>query len=138
MAILLITAATACKKKAEENVPTYLSLFVGTDSAWAITNVETYTESSGLITITANNNALFETIKLGLKDYREGRKVYNIGTGGTINYGSTASYKYNGKLEQANSGTIEVTNMTTKTMEGTYDFRNNFIRVFGKFIAKKP
>lgn len=141
-ALILLAAigVQSCKKKTDEPPFTSMTLLVAGDSTWTVTDVTTTRNSDGSVTITGNNSDKYETIELTLKDYRDGRKTYNIGNGGSsgINFGSTATYKHGGYLSAATEGQVVVANFTTKSLEGTFSFANNSVRVSGSFIAPLP
>jgi hypothetical protein len=133
--LLLLTLFAACKKE-KASINTSMTLFVKGDSTWTTTNVTATRETSNSVVVKGNNTSAYETISLTLADYREGRKIYYIGSSSAPK--SQAAYEYGGYLEEATTGEIVITNFGTKTMEGTFDFSNIKVHVRGTFSAPIP
>jgi len=138
---LLLSVAvlfTACHKK--DAVPVSMTVGISGDSTWTTGSVNSYLTQDGSALIAGVNTKTGEKVNLGLYQYREGHKVYaisSIAAGGSV-AGSTAEYDNGAEMAFGEGGTINVTNFTTKTIEGNFDFTGSAGHVTGTFIAPIP
>ena len=120
--VLSLLLLTSCKKN-NDKPNTTMTVYSESDATWTSTNVLAFSTSSTTLSISATNPATHAQLKLGLYEYREGHKIYYIdyrNTAGSIN--SATYYTADGEAAIASIGSITISNFTTKTIEGSFEF----------------
>ena len=133
---MFLFAASACKKKPA--VYTSMTVTVNGDSTWTTNNV-TMENLNNAVYINGTNAAMNKEVTLVLKQYEPGSHTYlmgNIGSLPGINQ-SQAVYQYGSNAAPSQGGQIVVTNSTTTTIHGSFDFEASG-HITGTFIAPIP
>jgi len=138
--LLCLSVLLSCKK--QSSMPTKMTVQVTGDSTWTTTDVTTDNNQNQFLYITGYNNTSNKTITLNLSGYEPGGHSYAVSTNPTGTMPSSgqsqATYTSGANAYNASSGTVTVTNTTTKVLMGTFDFYCGNIHVTGSFSAPLP
>ncbi len=142
MLMMLCCLATSCNKLRKEP-DLYLAANINSSTpAWTTSTINTWKDSNYNVLITATDKTTNEIIHLGIADYTEELRTYNLDpfSTGTIDVnwcdyakGSSAYTSFT-----AHSGYITVTGITDGTLSGSFSFSDISHTITGTFTASKP
>jgi hypothetical protein len=135
--LLLVVLISACEK--DDTPPTTMTVNVTGGATWTQNSVTT-TETNDIVEITSTNAITRDYVILRIRNYQDGRFTYTIqNTGvGTNLYESSAYGMHNGKKVLAYSGKIAVTQVSKKTISGTFEFTDQLTTMSGTYTAPRP